>query len=93
MSHAREPRGYYHNDAPHPHPAASRSLSPRSRSISPPRRSPYYEREGPGMRPQAHGASVEMDLPRRAPPAHSDGDVERDVDMGDVRDRAPEPAD
>jgi hypothetical protein len=91
MSHAREPRGYHHNDAPHL--AVSRSLSPRSRSISPPRRSPYYEREGPGMRPQAHGVGIEMDMPRRAPPAHPDGDAERDVDMGDVRDRAPEPAD
>jgi hypothetical protein len=96
MSHARgEPRGYHHhNDAPHP--AASRSLSPRSRSISPPRRSPrdvYYDREGPGMRPQAHGAGVEMDMPRRAPPAHSEGDLERDIDMADARDRVPEPVD
>jgi hypothetical protein len=95
MSHAREPRGYHHNDAPHP--GASRSLSPRSRSISPPRRSPrdtYYDREVSGMRPPAHGAGVEMDISRRAPTAHSDGDhLERDVEMGDVRDRAPEPVD
>ena len=94
MSHAREPRGYHHNDGPHP--AASRSLSPRSRSISPPRRSPrdaYYEREVPGMRSQAHGPGVEMDMSRRALPAHSEGDLERDIDMEDGRDRAPEPAD
>ncbi len=46
------------------------------------------------MRPPAHGPGVEMDIPRRAPPAHSDGDrLERDVEMGDVRDRAPEPVD
>lgn len=97
MSHAREPRGYHHNDVPHP--GASRSMSPRSRSISPPRRSPrdtYYDREVSGVRPQAHGAGVgvEMDVSRRAPPGHSDGDhLERDVEMGDVRDRAPEPVD
>lgn len=98
MSHAREqPRGYHrHNDAPRP--GASRSLSPRSRSISPPRRSPrdtYYDREMSGMRAPAHGAGagVEMDISRRAPPAHSDGDLERDVEMGDIRDRAPEPVD
>jgi hypothetical protein len=91
MSHVREPRGYHHNDVPHP--LASRSPSPRSRSISPPRRSPrdtYYEREIPGMRPQPHGPGVEMDIARRAPPAHSEGDLERDIDM---EDRAPEPAD
>src|SRR6266404_3740927 len=55
-SQSREPRGY-RNDAPHgSHPAASRSLSPRSRSGSPPpRRSPrdvYYERDVPGLRSQ-----------------------------------------
>jgi hypothetical protein len=95
MSHAREPRGYHHNDVPHP--GVSRSLSPRSRSISPPRRSPrdtYYDREVSGMRPPAHGAGVEMDIPRRVPPARSDGDhLERDVEMGDALDRAPEPVD
>lgn len=97
MSHAREPRGYHHNDVPHP--GASRSMSPRSRSISPPRRSPrdtYYDREVSGVRLPAHGAGagVEMDVSRRAPPGHSDGDhLERDVEMGDVRDRAPEPVD
>jgi len=93
MSHAREPRGYHHNDVPHRAP--SRSLSPRSRSVSPPRRSPrdaYYEREVAGMRPQAHGTGPEMDMGRRAPPAHSEGELERDIDMEDVRDRAPEPA-
>lgn len=101
MSHAREPpRGYHHhNDAPRP--GASRSLSPRSRSISPPRRSPrdtYYDREVLSRRPPAHAhgvGAVEMDISRRAPPAHStDGDhLERDVEMGDLRDRAPEPVD
>ena len=94
MSHARgEPRGYHHHHHDAPHAPASRSLSPRSRSISPPRRSPrdvYYDREGPGMRPQAHG---EMDMPRRAPPVHSEGDLERDIDMADARDRVPEPVD
>jgi hypothetical protein len=95
ISHAREPRGYYHNDTAHgPHPAVSRSLSPRSRSGSPPRRSPremYYERDVSGVR--THGSGVEMDMPRRVPLAHSEGDLERDVDMDDVRDRAPEPTD
>ncbi|KAH9965804.1 hypothetical protein BC827DRAFT_1153272 [Russula dissimulans] len=93
MSHAREPRGYHHNDVPHRPP--SRSLSPRSRSVSPPRRSPretYYEREVGGMRPQTHGPGSEMDIGRRAPPARSEGELERDIDMEDVRDRAPEPA-
>jgi hypothetical protein len=98
MSHVRDARGYHHNDAPHHPGGASRSLSPRSRSISPPRRSPrdtYYDRgEVSGMRPPAHGVGVEMDISRRAAPAHSDGDrLERDVEMGDVRDRAPEPVD
>ncbi len=98
MSHVREPRGgYHHNDAPHL--GASRSLSPRPRSISPPRRSPrdtYYDRDVAGMRPTAHGTGSEMDIPRRAPPVHSDGDhLERDIEMGDVRDRDgdPEPVD
>ncbi len=94
MPHTREPRGYHHNDVPRP--AASRSLSPRSRSISPPRRSPrdaYYEREVPNMRPQAHGPGVEVDTARRGLPAHSEGELERDIDMEDVRDRAPEPTD
>lgn len=48
------------------------------------------------MRAPAHGAGsgVEMDMSRRAPPVHSDGDhLERDVEMGDVRDRASEPVD
>lgn len=100
LPHPREPRGYHHNDAPHgAHLAVSRSLSPRSRSGSPPRRSPremYYERDAPSVRPQAHGSGVEMDMPRRVPLARSEGDLERlerDVDMEDVRDRAPEPAD
>jgi hypothetical protein len=98
-SHAREPRGYHHNDTPHGHhPAISRSLSPRSRSGSPPRRSPremYYERDVSSARQQAHGSGVEMDMPpRRAPHgANSEGELERDVDMEDVRERAPEPAD
>jgi hypothetical protein len=87
----RDVRGYHHNDVPHP--AASRSLSPRSRSASPPRRSPYYERDVSNMRPQAHGPGVEMDMPRRAVPTYSEGELERDIDMEDVRDRAPEPAD
>ena len=94
VSHAREHRGYHHNDVPHP--AVSRSLSPRSRSASPPRRSPrdaYYEREVSNMRPQVHGSGVELDTGRRALPAHSEGELERDIDMEDVRDRAPEPAD
>ena len=100
LPHPREPRGYHHNDAPHgAHLAVSRSLSPRSRSGSPPRRSPremYYERDAPSVRSQAHGSGVEMDMPRRVPLARSEGDLERlerDVDMEDVRDRAPEPAD
>ena len=87
VSHAR----YHHNDVPHP--AVSRSLSPRSRSASPPRRSPrdaYYEREVSNMRPQAHGSGVDLDTGRRALPAHSEGELERDIDM---EDRAPEPAD
>ncbi len=96
-SQSREPRGY-RNDAPHgSHPAASRSLSPRSRSGSPPpRRSPrdvYYERDVPGLRSQPHGPGAETDVSRRAQPTHSEGELERDVDMEDVRDRAPEPAD
>ena len=94
MPHTREPRGYHHNDVPRP--AVSRSLSPRSRSISPPRRSPrdaYYEREVSNMRPQAHGPGVETDTARRGLPAHSEGELERDIDMEDVRDRAPEPTD
>jgi len=53
----------------------------------------YYERDASGVRPQAHGSGVEMDMPRRTPLARSEGDLERDVDMEDVRDRAPEPAD
>jgi hypothetical protein len=97
MAHPREPRGY-RNDAPHgSHPAASRSMSPRSRSGSPPlRRSPresYYERDVPGLRSQAHGPGVEADGSRHAQPAHSEGELERDIDMEDARDRAPEPAD
>ena len=95
MAHPRESRGY-RNDAPHgSHPAAaSRSMSPRSRSGSPPpRRSPYYERDVPGLRSQAHGPGAEADVSRHAQPAHSEGELERDVDMEDVRDRAPEPAD
>jgi hypothetical protein len=94
VSHAREHRGYHHNDVPHL--AVSRSLSPRSRSASPPRRSPrdaYYEREVSNMRPQVHGSGVELDTGRRALPAHSEGELERDIDMEDVRDRTPEPAD
>ena len=101
LSHPREPRGY-RSDVPPPshgsHPAASRSMSPRSRSGSPlPRRSPrdsYYERDLPGLRSQAHGPGVETDVSRHAQPAHSEGgELERDVDMEDVRDRAPESAD
>lgn len=94
LSHPRDPRGY-RNDAPHgSHPAALRSLSPRSRSGSPPlRRSPrdaYYERDVPGLRSQVHGPGAETDVSRHA---RSEGELERDVDMEDVRDRAPEPTD
>lgn len=89
MAHPREPRGY-RNDAP-------RSMSPRSRSGSPPlRRSPreaYYERDVPGLRSQAHGPGAEVDVSRHAQPAHSEGELERDIDMEDIRDRALEPAD
>ncbi|KAH9077041.1 hypothetical protein EDB83DRAFT_2347918 [Lactarius deliciosus] len=97
LSHSREPRGY-RNDVPHgSRPAASRSLSPRSRSGSPPlRRSPrdsYYERDVPGLRSQVHGPGAETDVHRHAQPVHSEGELERDVDMDDGRDRAPEPAD
>jgi len=96
LSHPREPRGYRNDAPPHgSHPAASRSMSPRSRSGSPPpRRSPravYYERDVPGLRSQAHGPGAETDVSRRAQP--EGGGLERDVDMEDVRDRAPEPAD
>jgi hypothetical protein len=45
------------------------------------------------MRPQAHGPGVEVDTARRGLPAHSEGELERDIDMEDVRDRAPEPTD
>ena len=45
------------------------------------------------MRPQVHGPGVEMDMGRRTLPAHSEGELERDINMEDVRDRAPEPAD